>query len=256
MLEFLQFPCRTDNFGMLIHDPASGLTASVDAPEEAPIRAQLAARGWRLTHLFITHHHGDHVEALAPLKAATGCTVIGPAAEADRITGLDVHVKGGFRFLFGNHAVDVIDAAGHTLGQIAYHLPGAKRLFAADCLFSLGCGRIIEGTPEMMFASLERLASLSGETLLHCGHEYTLANGRFALTVDPDNAALQARLAEAERRVATGAATLPVTLAQEKATNPFLRAGDPAIRAHLGMTDADDLAVFTELRRRKDKFKG
>jgi hydroxyacylglutathione hydrolase len=256
MLEIVQFPCRSDNFGVLVHDPASRLTASIDAPEEAPIRAHLAQRGWRLTHLLITHHHGDHVEALQPLKAATGCTVIGPALEASRVSGLDVQVKGGFRFLIGNHAVDVIDAAGHTLGQIAYHLPGAKRLFAADCLFSLGCGRIIEGTPEMMWASLQRLAALPGDTLLHCGHEYTLANARFALSVDAGNAALQARTDEAKRLVADGEATLPVTLASETATNPFLRTGDSAIRAMLGMPDATDLAVFTELRRRKDSFKG
>jgi hydroxyacylglutathione hydrolase len=254
MIDIEQFICRTDNFGVLIHDAASGLTAAIDAPEEAPILAALDRRGWRLTHLFITHHHGDHVAALAALKARSGCTVIGPAAEAQRIPGMDVHVKGGFRFLFGNHAVDVIDTPGHTLGQIAYHVPAAQAVFTADCLFSLGCGRLLEGSPDMMWASLRRLMALPPATQIHCGHEYTQANARFALSVDPDNAALRQRAGEVERLRAQGQVTLPVSLALELETNPFLRPHDPAIRRTLGMQGASDLDVFAELRARKDRF--
>jgi hydroxyacylglutathione hydrolase len=254
MIEVEQFICRADNFGVLLHDGASELTVAIDAPDAMAIGAALGRRGWRLTHLLITHHHGDHTAGLAELKAATGCTVIGPAGEAHKIAGLDVHVKGGNRFLFGNHAVDVIDTPGHTAGQIAYHIPDANRLFAADCLFSLGCGRLLEGSAADMWASLQRLMALPGGTLLHCGHEYTLANARFALSVDPGNTALQTRADEAGRLRAEGLMTLPVTMAAEKATNPFLRPHDGAIRALLGMEGASDLEVFTELRRRKDRF--
>jgi hydroxyacylglutathione hydrolase len=254
MVDVEQFICRTDNFGVLLHDAASGLTAAIDAPDAGAIRTALARHGWQLTHLLITHHHGDHTEGLAELKRVTGCTVIGPAGEAHRIAGLDVHVKGGNRFLLGNRAIDVIDTPGHTMGQVAFHVPDARRLFAADCLFSLGCGRLLEGSAADMWGSLQRLMALPGETLLHCGHEYTLANARFALSIDPDNTALQARAGEAERLRADGLMTLPVTLAAERATNPFLRPQDAAIRARLGMEAASDLEVFTELRRRKDRF--
>jgi hydroxyacylglutathione hydrolase len=254
MIEIEQFICRADNFAVLMHDAASGLTASIDAPDAEAIGEALTRHGWALTHLLITHHHGDHTQGLPALKAATGCTVIGPLAEAKRIQGLDVQVKGGNRFLFGNHAVDVIDTPGHTAGQVAFHMPAAKRLFAADCLFSLGCGRLLEGTAADMWESLQRLMALPDDTLLHCGHEYTLANARFALSVDGSNAALQARAAEAEALRAAGRMTLPVSMAREKATNPFLRPHDPAIRAALGMEAASDLEVFAELRRRKDRF--
>ena len=197
-----QFTCRSDNFGVLIHDPASGLTASIDAPEEAPIRARLAEKGWRLDAIFTTHHHGDHVEGNAGLKADFGCTITGPAAEADRIPGIDQRVAGGDTLMFGDIEINVIDTPGHTLGHVCYWLPGEAIAFTADTLFAMGCGRVFEGTPEMMYASLEKLRALPDETVVYCGHEYTETNARFALTVDPDNrrTPLPQRGGEAPRR--------------------------------------------------------
>ena len=250
-VEIEQFMCRSDNFGVLVHDPASGETASIDAPEAGPILAALERRGWSLTQILVTHHHPDHVDGLGALKAL-GAEAIGPAAEAHRIAGLDRTVRGGDALNVCGERVEVIDTPGHTAGQIAYHMPGAARAFTADALFSLGCGRVFEGTMEEMHASLQRLAALPPETMVHCGHEYTASNARFALSVDPDNAALRARADEVGRLGAQGAPTLPVRLADELAQNPFLRPHDPAIRRALDMEDASDAAVFAALRRRKD----
>ena len=250
-LEIEQFPCRSDNFGVLIHDPASGETASIDAPEAGPILAALERRGWTITHILCTHHHPDHVAGNADLQAM-GAELIGPAGEADRIAGLDRTVAGGDTLSVCGTRVEVIDTPGHTAGHISYHLPEAKLLFSADCLFSLGCGRLFEGTPDEMHASLQRLADLPGDTMIHCGHEYTASNAEFALTVDPGNETLQRRADEVRRLRAAGRATLPIRLADELAANPFLRPHDPAIRERLGMNDASDAEVFAELRRRKD----
>ncbi|HVY21712.1 MAG TPA: hydroxyacylglutathione hydrolase [Bauldia sp.] len=250
-----QFFCRTDNFSVLIHDDAANVTAAIDAPEEAPIAAKLKERGWKLDHIFVTHHHGDHTEAISPLKAAHGCTVTAPAGEASKIPGVDKTVKGGDRIRFGGYDIDVIDTPGHTLGHISYHLPEAKVAFVADTLFAVGCGRVIEGTMEMMWDSLTKMMALPDDTAIYCGHEYTEANIRFALTIEPDNAALIARAAEAKALRAAGKATLPTTMAREKQTNPFLRVRDPGIRARLAMKGAPDAAVFGEIRRRKDSFK-
>lgn len=253
-LDIELFGCRSDNFGVLLHDPATGTTASIDAPEEQPILEALARRGWRLTHIFTTHHHGDHVEANAALKAQFGATIIGPAREADRIPGIDRRVDDGDRFDFAGHPVEVIATPGHTLGHVCYHLPKDKLLFAADTLFALGCGRVFEGTAAQMWQSLSKLAALPADTTVYFGHEYTLSNARFALSVDPDNAALKARAAEIEQMRAAGRFTAPTTIGLEKETNPFLRAADPAIRAHLGMQGASDAEVFAEIRARKDRF--
>ncbi len=253
-IDIEQFICRTDNFGVLVHDPDSGLTAAVDAPQAGPIRDRLAAKGWRLDHIFTTHHHGDHVEGNLPLKAEFGCTITGPQREADQIPGIDRKVKGGDRFAFAGLEVHVIDTPGHTIGHISYWLPAAGVAFVADTLFSLGCGRVFEGTPQMMWASLERLKELPDATLIYCGHEYTEANARFALTIEPDNAELVARAEEVKRLRATGKPTLPTTMAREKATNPFLRAGEPGIAARLAMAGAPAAAVFAEIRKRKDSF--
>jgi len=250
-----QFFCRSDNYGVLIHDPDAGLTASIDAPEEKPIRDALAAKGWRLDRILTTHHHGDHVQANLPLKTTYGCTIVGPAGEADRIPGIDELVKGGDTFTFGGFAVHVIDTPGHTLGHISYWLPSAGVAFVADTLFALGCGRVFEGTPEMMWDSLLKLRALPDETRIYCGHEYTEANARFALTIEPDNADLVARAEEVKRLRAAGKPTLPTTIALEKATNPFLRADTPGMGARLGMADAMPAAVFAEIRRRKDNFR-
>ncbi|MCP4317336.1 MAG: hydroxyacylglutathione hydrolase [Hyphomicrobiales bacterium] len=253
-LQIELFPCREDNFGVLIHDPQTGATASIDAPEEAPIVAALNRAGWELNHILVTHHHFDHVEANAVLKAKYQADITGPASEADKIPGLDTSVREGDRFHFGNYAVEVIETPGHTLGHICYYLPDAGVLFAADTLFALGCGRVFEGTPEQMHHSLQKLAALPDETTVYFGHEYTEANARFAVTIDPDNEALAQRVAEIQKMRAAGIATAPTTIGVEKATNPFLRAADPAVRANLGMQSADDVAVFAEIRSRKDNF--
>lgn len=251
-LEIELFACRSDNFGVLLHDPVTGATASIDAPEEKPILAALERRGWRLSHIFTTHHHGDHVEANLALKDRFGATIIGPARET--IPGIDRKVDGGDSFDFAGRRVEVIATPGHTVGHICFHLPGEKLLFAADTLFALGCGRVFEGTPAQMWESLSTLAALPDETTVYFGHEYTLSNARFARTVDPENAALARRADEIEALRADGAFTAPTTIGIEKATNPFLRAGDPAIRRHLGMERASDAEVFAEIRGRKDRF--
>lgn len=251
-LEIELFACRSDNFGVLLHDPVTGATASIDAPEEKPILAALERRGWRLSHIFTTHHHGDHVEANLALKDRFGATIIGPARET--IPGIDRKVDGGDSFDFAGRRVEVIATPGHTLGHICFHLPEEKLLFAADTLFALGCGRVFEGTPDQIWESLSTLAALPDETTVYFGHEYTLSNARFARTVDPENAALARRADEIEALRADGAFTAPTTIGIEKATNPFLRAGDPAIRRHLGMERASDAEVFAEIRGRKDRF--
>ncbi len=254
-LEIVQFMCLEDNFGILLHDTASGRTAAVDAPEAAAIERELEARGWRLDEILVTHHHGDHTAGIAALKAKYGAVVTGPAAEADKIEGLDRLVKPGDRFEFAGRPVEVIGTPGHTLGQIALHLPTEKVVFAADALFSLGCGRMIEGTMDQMWSSLQALAALPDDTAVYCGHEYTLSNARFALSVDPDNPALLAHAAEAKRLREAGKPTLPSTIAAEKAANPFLRADHPAIRARLGVDGAPAAEVFAALRRAKDSFR-
>ena len=251
-LEIDLFACRSDNFGVLLHDPATGATASIDAPEEKPILDALARRGWTLSHIFTTHHHNDHVEANLALKERFGVTIVGPARET--IPGIDRKVDGGDSFEFAGRRVEVIATPGHTLGHICFHLPEDKLLFAADTLFALGCGRLFEGTPAQMWDSLSRLAVLPDETTVYFGHEYTLSNARFAKTVDPDNAALINRVAEIEALRAAGVFTAPTTIGLEKATNPFLRVGDAAIRRHLGMANASDAEVFAEIRGRKDRF--
>ena len=251
-LEIELFPCRSDNFGVLLHDPETGATVSIDAPEEKPILDALARRGWALSHIFTTHHHGDHVEANLALKKRFGATVIGPARES--IPGIDRKVDGGDTFDFAGRRVEVIATPGHTRGHICFHLPEEKLLFAADTLFALGCGRLFEGTPADMWVSLSKLAALPDETTVYFGHEYTLSNARFAKTVDPDNAALVKRVAEIEALRAKGDFTAPTTIGLEKATNPFLRAADPAIRRHLGMERESDAEVFAEIRGRKDRF--
>ncbi|WP_242218730.1 hydroxyacylglutathione hydrolase [Shinella zoogloeoides] len=251
-LEIELFACRSDNFGVLLHDPETGATASIDAPEEKPILDALARRGWTLSHIFTTHHHGDHVDANLALKKRFGATIIGPARES--IPGIDRKVDGGDSFDFAGRRVEVIATPGHTRGHICFHLPEEKLLFAADTLFALGCGRLFEGTPADMWASLSKLAALPDDTIVYFGHEYTLSNARFAVTVDPQNAALAKRADDIEAQRAKGGFTAPTTIGLEKATNPFLRAADPAIRRHLGIERAGDAEVFAEIRGRKDRF--
>jgi hydroxyacylglutathione hydrolase len=250
-----QFICRGDNFGVLVRDSATGETALIDAPEESAILAALERTGWTPTLILTTHHHGDHVEANLAMKQRFGLKIIGPKREASKIPGIDETVDGGSVFKLGSQEVSVLFTPGHTLGHVSYYFPSAQVLFAADTLFSLGCGRLFEGTAAMMWGSLRTLSALPAETAVYCGHEYTQANARFALTVDPGNAALHARAAEVDRLRDEGKPTLPTTIGRELETNPFLRPHDPAIRRVLGMEGASDEAVFAEIRKRKDNFR-
>jgi hydroxyacylglutathione hydrolase len=247
-------PCRSDNYAVLVHDSADGTTVLVDAPEEAPIRAVLDETGWTLTHILITHHHIDHVEALAPLKAANGAHVVGPKAEADKIKGLDETVSEGDTVTLGRMTAEVIETPGHTKGHVVFFFPAEKLLFAGDTLFALGCGRLLEDTPAAMWNSLKKFAAFPDDAQVYCGHEYTASNAKFAVTVDPDNAALKARAAEIESLRAGNMPTVPSALGLERATNPFLRADRPEVAAAVGLPGADPLAVFTEVRKRKDNF--
>ncbi|KQQ34677.1 hydroxyacylglutathione hydrolase [Rhizobium sp. Leaf306] len=253
-LELEVFPCRSDNFGVLVHDPESGLTASIDAPEEQPIIDAAARRGWTITHIFTTHHHTDHVEANLALKEKFGLEIIGPVNEAVAIPGLDRTVADGDEFHFGDHLVRVIETPGHTAGHICFHFPDDKILFAADTLFALGCGRLFERSASDMWSSLQKLAVLPDETAIYFGHEYTLSNARFALTIDPDNERLKTRAAEIEALRADGKFTIPTMMGLEKETNPFLRPADPAIRRNLIMEGKTNEEVFAEIRKRKDSF--
>jgi hydroxyacylglutathione hydrolase len=252
-LSLHQFLCLKDNYGVLVHDATAGVTAAIDAPEPGAVRRALADTGWRLTHILVTHHHGDHTAGVLPLKDETRCTVVGPKAEAARIQGLDQTVGEGDAFMLGGSEVRVLDTPGHTAGHITYWIPSAKLAFAGDTLFAIGCGRVIEGSMELMWGSLSKLAQLPGDTTVYCGHEYTLANARFALTIEPENAALKARVAEVEALLAAGRPTLPTRIDAELATNPFLRPQSSAIRKRLGMERSPDWQVFGEIRERKNR---
>ncbi len=250
-----QFLCLTDNYGVLAHDPGTGATASIDAPEAGPILAALKEKGWTLTHLLITHHHADHVQGAPELKAKfPSLTIIGPAKEAARIPVLDTLVGEGDTVRVGSLAAKVIETPGHTLGQVNYHFEDEAVAFCGDTLFSLGCGRAFEAPYAVMWSSLVKLAALPGETEVYCGHEYTQANGRFAITIEPDNPVLKARVEEVARLRAEKRPTLPTTIAAELAANPFLRAEKPAVQAAVAMLGADPAEVFAELRARKDRF--
>ena len=249
-----QFLCLKDNYGVLVHDPATGATAAIDAPEAAPVEAALAATGWKLTDILVTHHHADHTGGIAELKARHKCRVVAPRREAAKIPVVDIEVGEGDRVKVGSLTADVIETPGHTLGQVNYFFPDDKLLFAGDTMFSIGCGRVIEGTPELMWQSLLKLRALPDDTALYCGHEYTDANIRFALTIEPGNAALQARAAEAKRQIAAGQPTVPSRLGEEKRANVFLRADDPGVAAAVGLAGAPAVQVFAEVRARKNKF--
>lgn len=255
-LEIEIFPALETNFGYLVRDVATGTVAAIDAPEEAAILKALEERGWTLDLLLITHHHADHTDAINPLKARYGVPVYGPRGEADKIEGLDHLLSGGDTLKVGETVFDVIDVPGHTLGHIAYSAPSAKTLFSADALFSLGVGRMFEGTPGPMWEGLVRMRSLDPDTLIYCGHEYTVSNAAFALSVDPDNAELVARAKAAKAQVEAGQATIPARLGDEMRTNPFLRADDPAIASAVGLAGAAPAEVFAALRKGKDEFKG
>lgn len=249
-----QFTCLADNFGVLLHDSETGATASIDAPDAAPILAALDQKGWRLTDILVTHHHADHVQGIPGLRQRfPAARIVGPKADAARIAPIDLAVVESDVVHVGELAAVVLETPGHTSGHIAYWFEEDDLLFAGDTLFAMGCGRVFETPMHVMWSSLVKLAGLPGETQVYCGHEYTLANGRFALTVDPDNKILRSRVEDVARMREQGEATLPTTIQIELATNPFLRAEDPGIQAALGMSGADPADVFAELRERKNK---
>lgn len=251
--EIRLFRCLQDNFGVLIHDPASGATAAIDAPEAAPVEAALQATGWRLTDILVTHHHADHTGGIAELKARHRCRVTAPRNEAARIPDVDATVGEGDRVNVGKLTARVLETPGHTAGHISYVFDADRLAFVGDTLFSIGCGRVIEGTPPMMWDSLLKLRALPDDTQIYCGHEYTEANIRFALTVEPDNKDLQARAEEARRQVAAGRPTIPTTIGSEKRANVFLRADVPAVAQAVGLAGRSAADVFAEVRARKNR---
>lgn len=254
MLQIHQFPCLSDNYGFLVHDPATGATATIDTPDAEEILRQAAAKGWRITDIWNTHWHPDHAGGNAAIKAATGAQVTGPA-EVERIgRAPDRVIAEGDAVKLGAAQARVLDVGGHTLGHVAYVFDADGVAFVGDALFALGCGRLFEGTPQQMWTSLSKIAALPDDATLYCAHEYTQANARFAVSVDPDNSALKARVAEIDRLRAEGRPTVPMTLRQEHETNPFLRA--PQLKGAIGLPHAEDWEAFAEIRARKDAFKG
>ena len=248
------FRCLKDNFGVLVHDPVTSATAAIDAPEAAPVEAALKATGWTLTDILVTHHHADHTGGIAELKGRHRCKVTAPRAEAARIPAVDATVGEGDTVKVGGLTARVLETPGHTSGHITYVFDADKLAFVGDTLFSIGCGRVIEGTPEMMWASLLKLRALPDDTLIYCGHEYTDANIRFALTIEPDNKDLRARADEAKRQLAAGQDTIPTRMGAEKRENVFLRADVPAVAAAVGLAGKPAAEVFTEVRARKNRF--
>lgn len=254
-LDILSIPAMTDNYIFLLRDHATGTTAVVDPSASRPVLDALASRGWRLDHVLVTHHHWDHTGGNIELKEATGCQVVGSIRDAERIPGIDIAVEDGEHYAIGEARARVLAVPGHTHGHIAYWFPEAAAVFCGDTLFASGCGRICEGTADEMWHSLRRLRDLPEETLVYCGHEYTLCNLQFAVTVDPDNPALRERLAEVEALRRRRRPTVPSSIGVERVANPFLRADTEAMRLALGMPEeAGPVEVFAEIRKRKDNF--
>jgi hydroxyacylglutathione hydrolase len=249
-----QVPCLRDNYAYLLHCPETGATGALDPSEAEPVLKAAAGSGWRITHVLNTHHHWDHVGGNGGIKAATGARVIGPEPDRNRIPDLDETVAEGRPFRLGNAEATIFFIPGHTKGHMAFWFPESEALFCGDTLFTLGCGRLFEGTPEQMWTSLGKLRRLPGETNVYCGHEYTEANARFACAIDKDNAALAERAERVRRARAEGRSTVPASMAEERATNPFLRADDPKLATAVGMPGAEPVQVFAEIRRRKDNF--
>ena len=253
-IELAMIPCLSDNYAFLIHDDDNNLTAAIDTPDVPAIENALRENQWQLTHIFNTHHHWDHAGGNLELKEKTGCTIIGPRDEAERIPGIDLRVGEGDEFRFGNNLVIVHHTPGHTSGHIIYYFPDEEIVFVGDTLFSLGCGRLFEGTPEQMWDSLQKISRLPATTRIYCAHEYTQSNARFALSVDPGNDALKQRAEEIDNLRARGQATVPSNIALERITNPFLRPDNENIRKNLDMLKDDDVRVFAKIRKLKDRF--
>ena len=251
--EIRLFPCLSDNFGYLIHDPVTGATASIDAPEAGPIIETLKREGWTLTDILVTHHHADHVGGIAELKKKYACRVVAPFDNGTAIQDVDLRVKEGDTVKVGSLTARVFETPGHTLDHISYMFDDERALFCADTLFSIGCGRVFEGTYPMMWESLLKLRALPNDTRVYCGHEYTASNVKFALGIEPDNPALKARAEEVTRLRAANQPTVPTLIRDEKEANTFLRADVPSVAAALGMTGKSPADVFGEIRERKNK---
>ncbi len=252
-LEILTIPCLSDNYAFLIHNAASDETVLIDAPEAAPIQEALKARGWTLTDIVLTHHHDDHIQAVPELRS-DGVKVWGNPADAQRLPPLDGHLTPDTQVTLAAHASHIIDVPGHTVGHIALHIPSLGAAFTADSLMALGCGRLFEGTPDQMWQSLQKLRALPDETIIYSGHEYTAANAKFALTIEPGNPALISRVQDITRAVAAGIPTVPSSLTIERATNPFLRADIPELIQSVHISETDPAKVFAHLRHAKDIF--
>jgi hydroxyacylglutathione hydrolase len=254
MLEIITLAVLTDNYIYVIHDPDSQKTAVVDPALAEPVLELLRERGWQLNYILNTHHHSDHVGGNLLIKQQTGCRIIGAKSDCGRIPGIDQGVKEGDTLSIGLHTATVIDTPGHTLGHIVYHFSDDKVLFCGDTLFVMGCGRLFEGTPELMWYSLQKLKALPKETKVYCTHEYTQTNGRFALTVEPSNQQLQQKMIEVNRLRSYNKPTVPSTIAEEIATNPFFRENSKEIQQHVGLISADKIQIFAQIRRMKDSF--
>ena len=253
-LDLVTVPCLSDNYAYLLHDPESGETALIDIPEAEPILEELATRGWTLDQIWITHHHDDHVQGLAEVLMAHPAKVYGGRGDAYRLPDLDVDLAEGDKLVLGGESGEVLDVSGHTVGHLAFYFPDSGIAFTADSLMALGCGRMFEGNPEMFHASLQKLAALPGETVICSGHEYTTSNGKFALTIEPGNAALISRIEQVAAARADNLPTVPSLLSEELATNPFLRVDQPEVQAAVGLPGGDPVAVFAAVRKAKDNF--
>ncbi|MBL4751681.1 MAG: hydroxyacylglutathione hydrolase [Amylibacter sp.] len=253
-LQIITIPCLSDNYAYLIRDETTGQVAVVDVPEAAPVLNVLKDMGWQLDQILITHHHYDHIDGLEEVRKATGAKVYGAKADKHRLPPLDVSLTEGNTFKLGRQVCDVLDVSGHTIGHIAFLFKGAAAVFSADSLMALGCGRVFEGDFAMMWGTMLKFKALPDDTLVYSGHEYTMSNAKFALTIEPDNADLKARIKDIEYKRANDIPTVPASIALEKATNPFLRADLAEVKALLGMETATDAKVFGEIRSRKDRF--
>lgn len=253
-LDILQVPVLSDNYVYLAHDAETGSTAVIDPAVAEPVLDAAEAKGWAITHILNTHHHGDHTGGNLEIKAKTGCTIVGAQCDSARIPGIDVEVAEGDSYTLGNAEARVFEVPGHTSGHIAYWFEGSDALFCGDTLFAMGCGRLFEGTAEQMWSSISKFAALPDQTRVYCAHEYTLANGEFALSVEPENPELLARMDEVRDKRRSGIPTVPSTLAEEKATNPFMRPMSPHLQETIGLSGAGLVEVFAETRARKDNF--
>ncbi len=248
------FRCLEDNIGFLIHDPATGACAAIDAPEEAAVVRALGETGWTLSHILVTHRHADHVHGIPGVKERTACRVVAPVKAQGQVAGVDAWVREGDTVHVGSLQAHVWETPGHCNDHVSYWFAADRALFAGDTLFTLGCGRVLEGPMSQMWASLQRLAALPGEARVYSGHDYVLSNARFALAADPANEALKARAEEAERAKTEGRFLIPSTIATERATNPFLRAGEPALAHGVQKDGASAAEVFQALREWKNRF--